>query len=293
LNKKAERAARHVPAVVRAKAEEIPAPRPIQQVKAEPVAAETGKSKKTMMMAGIGAAVLVIILLAVLIPMMRNKPAAKSNVVVVSQPVVTQPGSEAKLDQPVTKPTASTPQQQTTANTSANGAATSAPANAGPAPVQPDAMDRQLNATSKISLKNGEKDNEAAPAANFAAGGMENLGGGVGAGLGSHAAPNVKFAQPKIVTISSGVAQGMLIQRTTPIYPSIARTARVAGTVVLEATISKTGSIESVKAISGPEMLRQAAADAVRSWRYKPYLLDNQPIEMQTTVSVVFSLGGS
>jgi len=209
----------------------------------------------------------------------------------VSQPVMTQPGvgTESPLDKPVTKPTAATAAQQQTP------AATPAPANQAPAQqAQSDAMDRQLNAASRISLKKG--DNEAAPTGNFAAGGLENLGGAggaVGAGLGSHAAPNVKFAQPKFVTISSGVAQGMLIQRTTPNYPSIAKTARVAGTVVLEATISKSGSIESVKAVSGPEMLRQAAVDAVRSWRYKPYMLDNQPIEMQTTVSVVFSLGGS
>jgi protein TonB len=155
-------------------------------------------------------------------------------------------------------------------------------------------MDKQLNAPSRISLKN--QGQEAAPSTNFAAGGLEGLGGsgvGVGAGMGSHSAPNVKFAQPKFVTISSGVAQGMLVSRTTPNYPAIAKTARVAGTVVLEATISKTGTIESVKAVSGPEMLRQAAVDAVRSWRYKPYMLDNQPIEMQTTVNVVFSLGGS
>jgi protein TonB len=254
--------------------------------------AETGKSKKTMIMAGIGAAVLVIVLLFVLMPMMRRKPAANNNVVVVSHPTVTQPGTEAPLDQPVTKPAAATPQQQqqqTTATTPTT------PAQPSQAPVQSDAMDRQLNAPSRISKDLKGSDREAAPTS-FAAGGLEGLGGsnaGVGAGMGSRSAPNVKFAQPKFVTISSGVAQGMLVQRTTPNYPSIAKTARVAGTVVLEATISKTGTIESVKAVSGPEMLRQAAVDAVRSWRYKPYLLDNQPIEMQTTVNVVFSLGGS
>jgi protein TonB len=254
--------------------------------------AETGKSKKTMMMAGIGAVVLVIVLLAVLIPMMRSKPASKNNVVVVSQPVVTQPGAEAPLDQPATKPAAATPlqqQQQAAAST----AATATPAQTAQAPVPSDLMAKQLNEPSRISIKSPDK--EAAPTS-FAAGGLEGLGGAssaMGAAIGSHTAPNVKFAQPKFVTISSGVAQGMLIQRSTPNYPAIAKTARVAGTVVLEATISKTGTIESVKAVSGPEMLRQAAVDAVRSWRYKPYMLDNQPIEMQTTVNVVFSLGGS
>jgi len=291
-SRKAERAARHAQPVARARAEEVPAPRPIHQVKAEPVAKETGKSKKTMVIAGIGAAVLVIVLLAVLIPMMRRKPAANSNLVVVSHPVMTQPGTEAPLDQPVTKPAAATQVQQTS---TASTVATPAPTNQAPA-VKSDLMNSQLSAPSRISRDLKNQDNEAAPSSNFAAGGLEGLGGsggGVGAGMGSHAAPNVKFAAPKFVTISSGVAQGMLIQRTTPNYPAIAKTARVAGTVVLEATISKSGSIQSVKAVSGPEMLRQAAVDAVRAWRYKPYMLDNQPIEMQTTVNVVFSLGGS
>jgi protein TonB len=291
MSRKAERAARHAQPVARAKAEEVPAPRPIHQVKAEPVATETGKSKKTMVIAGIGAAVLVIVLLAVLIPMMRRKPAANSNLVVVSHPVMSQPGTEAPLDQPVTKPVAATPLQQTT-----TAATVATPAPTTPVPVKSDLMNSQLNAPSRISKDLKNQDSEAAPSSNFAAGGLEGLGGsggGVGAGMGSHAAPNVKFASPKFVTISSGVAQGMLVQRTTPNYPAIAKTARVAGTVVLEATISKSGSIESVKAVSGPEMLRQAAVDAVRSWRYKPYMLDNQPIEMQTTVNVVFSLGGS
>jgi protein TonB len=292
VSRKAERAARHAQPVARAKAEEMPAPRAIRPVPviAVPEATETGKSKKTMIMAGIGAAVLVIVLLAVLIPMMRPKPAANSNLVVVSHPAVTQAGTEAPLDQPVAaKPAAATPQQQQTV------AAAATPAQTSQAPVQSDAMDRQLNAPSRISKDLKGSDKEAAPTS-FAAGGLEGLGGsnaGVGAGMGSRTAPNVKFAQPKFVTISSGVAQGMLVQRTTPNYPSIAKTARVAGTVVLEATISKNGTIASVKAVSGPEMLRQAAVDAVRSWRYKPYLLDNQPIEMQTTVNVVFSLGGS
>jgi len=292
--RRVERATQSAPAATYARAEAVAPARTISQPKPEPEEAETGKSKKTMMMAGIGAVVLVIVLLVVLIPMMRSKPAAKNNVVVVSQPVVTQPGTEAPLDQPAAKPAAATPLQQQTA---AATAATAAPTQTSPAPAQSDLMAKQLNEPSRISHDLKNQGQEAAPSTNFAAGGLEGLGGAggaMGAALGGgHSAPNVKFAQPKFVTISSGVAQGMLVQRTTPSYPAIAKTARVAGTVVLEATISKTGTIESVKAVSGPEMLRQSAVDAVRSWRYKPYYLDNQPIEMQTTVNVVFSLGGS
>jgi protein TonB len=60
----------------------------------------------------------------------------------------------------------------------------------------------------------------------------------------------------------------------------------------LQATISKAGGIENLRVVSGPPMLQQAALDAVRSWRYKPYLLNGDPVEVETTVNVVFNLGG-
>ena len=81
-------------------------------------------------------------------------------------------------------------------------------------------------------------------------------------------------------------------RRPQPIYPPIAKAARVQGTVVLQATISKTGSIENLHVISGPAMLQQAALDAVKTWRYRPYLLNNEPVEVETTVNVIFTLGG-
>jgi protein TonB len=84
----------------------------------------------------------------------------------------------------------------------------------------------------------------------------------------------------------------MLIQKTTPIYPPIAKAARVQGTVVLQAQISKQGTIENLHVISGPAMLQQAALDAVKTWRYKPYLLNGEPVEVETTVNVIFTVGG-
>jgi len=84
----------------------------------------------------------------------------------------------------------------------------------------------------------------------------------------------------------------MLLQKTQPMYPPIAKAARVSGTVVLQATISKTGTIENLRVISGPAMLQQSAMEAVKSWRYRPYLLNNEPVEVETTVNVVYSLGG-
>jgi protein TonB len=102
----------------------------------------------------------------------------------------------------------------------------------------------------------------------------------------------VKAEAPKKVAISGGVATGMLLQKTIPIYPPIAKAARVQGTVVLQATISKTGTIENLRVISGNAMLQSSAMDAVRSWRYRPYLLNGEPVEVETTVNVVFTLGG-
>ncbi|MGA2219181.1 MAG: energy transducer TonB, partial [Terracidiphilus sp.] len=65
----------------------------------------------------------------------------------------------------------------------------------------------------------------------------------------------------------------------------------VQGTVVLEAIISKQGTIESLRVVSGPPMLQQAARDAVSAWRYRPYLLNGEPVAVETTVNVVFTLG--
>jgi periplasmic protein TonB len=93
------------------------------------------------------------------------------------------------------------------------------------------------------------------------------------------------------VHVSSGVMAGTLIFKSTPVYPQIAKAAGVAGTVVLLATISKNGSIENLRVASGPAMLQQAAIDAVKTWRYRPYLLNGQPVEVETTVNVVFTLG--
>jgi len=82
----------------------------------------------------------------------------------------------------------------------------------------------------------------------------------------------------------------MNIFRTIPQYPVIARTMHVEGTVVLAATISKAGTIENLRVVSGPPMLQQVALDAVKTWRYKPYMLDGLPVEVETSVEVVFRI---
>lgn len=92
--------------------------------------------------------------------------------------------------------------------------------------------------------------------------------------------------------VSLGVSQGLLLTPIQPVYPQIARAIRLQGAVVIEAIISKTGRLESVNVVSGPEMLRKAATDAVAAARYRPYLLNGEPTEVKTTYTVVFSMGG-
>jgi len=101
----------------------------------------------------------------------------------------------------------------------------------------------------------------------------------------------VKPASTHPMTVSTGVSEGMILSKTNPIYPVIARTTGTTGTVVLAATISTTGRIENLSVVSGPLMLRQAAIDAVKTWRYRPYLLNNQPVEVETTINIAFTLG--
>ena len=105
-------------------------------------------------------------------------------------------------------------------------------------------------------------------------------------------AANVNASNPgpaKRMTISSGVAQNMLVQATPPIYPPIAKSAGVSGMVELKIIISKTGSVDEVHVVSGPAMLQEAAVDAVKTWRYQPYQLNGKPVEVETTVNVAFT----
>ncbi len=87
-------------------------------------------------------------------------------------------------------------------------------------------------------------------------------------------------------------AEGNVIFRVQPVYPPLARQARIQGSVELRAIISKTGTIENLVVVSGHPMLVKSAIEAVRQWRYRPYLLNNDPIEVETDVTVNFVLSG-
>jgi len=89
------------------------------------------------------------------------------------------------------------------------------------------------------------------------------------------------------------MSEGDLIHKVLPTYPPLARSARIQGQVVLQAVISKQGVIENLRMVAGHPMLVPAAIDAVRQWRYRPYILNNEPVEVETQITVNFSLGGN
>lgn len=90
--------------------------------------------------------------------------------------------------------------------------------------------------------------------------------------------------------ISGGVEQGLLIQDVKPVYPRWAREAGVQGEVILQAVIDKNGRIENLRVISGNPLLVKAALDAVKQWRYRPYLLNGEPVEVETQITVNFNM---
>jgi len=116
------------------------------------------------------------------------------------------------------------------------------------------------------------------------------LGGIIGGAPGNLPPP----PKPSVSRIKVGgnVQSASLVRQVQPVYPAIARTAHIQGTVILHAIIAKDGSIQELQFVSGPPLLMRAAMDAVREWRYRPTLLNGEPVEVDTTISVVFTLGG-
>jgi protein TonB len=108
--------------------------------------------------------------------------------------------------------------------------------------------------------------------------------------FGRQAAAVVRPENRAPIRVSTKVEEGLLIRKTVPTYPAIAKATGTGGTVRLAATISRNGTIENLRVTGGPAMLQQAALDAVKTWLYRPYLLDGQPVEVETTVDVIFTL---
>jgi periplasmic protein TonB len=166
------------------------------------------------------------------------------------------------------------------------------------APTNPQAMVFHPISGLRFSLHN-DGGEPAAPSVGGPGGGIYADGPGVGDGL-----PNTLFSgrQPLPAVAPppathplrvSKMLEGNLVRRVQPVYPPLARTAHVQGAVVLAAIISKDGMIEDLRLLSGHPMLVQAAIDAVKQWRYKPYILNGDAIEVETQITVNFNLGGN
>jgi protein TonB len=168
--------------------------------------------------------------------------------------------------------------------------------------IQTDIVNGQLRTPTKIPQKiQMVKEDEAPPpamASTGVVGGVPggvpggSMGGVIGSVLSSTPVAVPKIATPQRVRVSSGVSTGLLVRKVPPTYPPLARQARIQGVVILQAQISKEGNIENLQLISGHPMLAPAAIEAVKQWKYRPYLLNGEPVEVDTQVQVNFTLSG-
>ncbi len=168
--------------------------------------------------------------------------------------------------------------------------------------IQSDLQNGQLRTPTKIPEKVQMIKEEEAPPPVMASGGVVGgvpggipggqMGGVIGGIISSTPVAVPKVATPQRVRVSQGVSSGLLIKEVQPAYPPLARQARIQGQVLLQAQISKDGSIENLSLISGHPMLAPAAIEAVKQWRYKPYMLNGEPVAVDTQVVVNFTLSG-
>jgi periplasmic protein TonB len=216
---------------------------------------------------------------------------------VVPQPaaVPTQPGSAVPLSKPSAAIVAEAPGAKTSPATSP---ATKAVATSGDetsavkAPVAAKAEPAQA-----LVVKNGSstqpktateaQEAEQAPDATSIA---TNTNNSALTGLVDTTAVNATKAAQQTLRISQGVSQGLIVKRVQPVYPPQALQMRLDGKVELQANITKTGNTSGIKQLSGEKILGRAAMDAVRQWKYKPYYLNGEPVEVETQITVNFKL---
>ena len=174
--------------------------------------------------------------------------------------------------------------------------------------VQPEAVHKPvhtqirnvLQTPTKVPTKTLTEESETPPPppvmANGIPGGVPGgqLGGILGGGIAGSAAPQAPIPKPapaKRVRVSEGIVGGSLLHKVTPSYPQSARQGHISGSVVLQAVIGKDGGVQNLQVVQGDPVLASAAIDAVKQWRYKPYLLNGQPVEVETIITVNFNLG--
>ena len=161
--------------------------------------------------------------------------------------------------------------------------------------IQHEVVNGELRTPSKIpKVIKMIKEEETPPSTGVAGGVVGGVpggqAGGVLGGIINSSAPPPKVAAPQKLRVSEGVAAGNLLRKIEPQYPQMAKIAHIQGDVILAATISKGGTIENLHQVSGHPILVQAAMEAVKQWRYKPYLLNGEPVEVETTIKVTFRM---
>jgi protein TonB len=147
---------------------------------------------------------------------------------------------------------------------------------------------REIQSTIVVEFRNGTAKRSSIPEIIGIGGvaGMSGMTGGV-AGNNTNGPPPMPNGP---VRVSSAVVAGQILKRVDPEYPPVARTAGVQGVVILHAILSKTGDVSDLRVISGPPMLAGAALDAVKQWKYRPYLLNGVACEVETNINVAFVL---
>lgn len=167
--------------------------------------------------------------------------------------------------------------------------------------IQTDIINGQLRTPTKIPEKiQMIKEEEAPPPVSTMAGVVGGVPGAAGGQMGGviggiiNSTPMAipRVATPQRVRVSQGVTQGLLLRKIQPTYPPLARQARIQGSVLLQAEISKDGSIQNLRLISGHPMLAPSAIEAVKQWKYRPYILNGEPVEVETQITVNFTLAG-
>jgi len=167
--------------------------------------------------------------------------------------------------------------------------------------IESELIEGQLRTPTKIPEKVAMIKEEDTPPASGIGGVMGGVPGGVPGGQmggvigGIISSTPVAVPKPSAtmrVRVSQGVSEGLLIHKITPMYPPLARQARIQGSVVLQAVIAKDGTIQNLRLMQGHPMLAPSAIEAVKQWRYKPYFLNGEPVEVETQITVNFTLSG-
>jgi protein TonB len=166
--------------------------------------------------------------------------------------------------------------------------------------IQTDIINGQLRTPTKIPEKVQMIKEEEAPPMTSMAGVVGGVPGGIPGGQMGGVIGGIisstPIAVPRVavqrVRVSQGVTAGLLVRRIQPVYPPLARQARIQGSVLLQAEISKDGSIQNLRLISGHPMLAPSAIEAVKQWKYRPYILNGEPVEVETQITVNFTLSG-